>query len=130
MNASRLAAGLLLVSSSTGCFGPPFHEKQVRERHHVEPTEEAQKQLLVENEECEIAFLRKYASSDLVAARVLVAGNAGADDELRRVLSRSAFASNPKLPDEIRERILRSDNRNAKGWLEITDERKRHAGRL
>lgn len=187
-----MLGGLLMVLLSTSCLlvnSPPFWEKQVRERLRVEAFEEAQKQLLVENEECEIGFLRKYASSELVAARVLIASNPGVDDELSRALSKdqnlyvrgavaasghtpryvllellsdkdtrvrsylasngnltqheilalhwwfedpplTAFAMNPNLPDEIRERILRSDNQNAKRWLEITDERRRHESRI
>lgn len=71
-------------------IGPAQYEREVQKRLVVEPSEEAQKQLLVNYEKCEIDFLRKYSRSDLLAARALIAQNPGVDEDILTDLSRDS----------------------------------------
>ena len=98
--ATVLSAVLHLICGCT-VNSPPFYEKQVSERLVVAKSEEAQKQHLVRREKCTIEFLRKYAHSELIAARILVADNPGADEQIRNELSKDRS-------DEVRASVASS----------------------
>jgi hypothetical protein len=102
---------LLFIS---GCINsPPLYGTWVQENLVVDESESGQKRLLVLEEKCEIAFLRKYAQSTHVPVRVLVASNPGADAQLLEMLSRDesdrvrgALAQSPYTPRSLLLELL------------------------
>jgi hypothetical protein len=108
---------LVLFLSACVLNRPPLYEKEVSERLQVEASEQGQKDRLVEHEPCDLAFLEKYAASDIVAVRVLITGNPGANDALIDTLStddnsfvRAAVASSQRTPRRVLERLLGERN--------------------